>query len=69
MKTDRYIFNRYIIKGISKQCQWFKSCIGLEISETSRDVAFCAFAILSGTKDVFVIPDAHSVQSEQFTEY
>ncbi|PRP77546.1 multi-sensor hybrid histidine kinase [Planoprotostelium fungivorum] len=49
-----------LVSLIDENRQWFKSCIGLEISETSRDVAFCAFAILSGTKDVFVIPDAHS---------
>lgn len=36
--------------------QWFKSCLGLSISETSRDIAFCAYAILND--DAFIIPDA-----------
>ncbi|MEB3263916.1 MAG: sensor domain-containing diguanylate cyclase [Synechococcus sp.] len=36
--------------------QWFKSCLGLEARETSRDVSFCGHAILGD--GMFVIPDA-----------
>lgn len=36
--------------------QWFKSCIGLPMLETSRDISFCGHAILGN--DTFVINDA-----------
>jgi len=36
--------------------QWFKSCYGLHLSETNRDISFCAHAILS--EDPLIIPDA-----------
>ncbi len=36
--------------------QWFKARVGLEACETSREVSFCAHAIL--TPRVMVIPDA-----------
>jgi signal transduction histidine kinase len=37
--------------------QWFKSCYGLQLTETSRDSSFCAHAILSD--DPLLIPDTH----------
>ncbi|MBI3606799.1 MAG: EAL domain-containing protein [Nitrospirae bacterium] len=36
--------------------QWFKSCVGLTVRETSRDVSFCAHALLGG--GALVVPDA-----------
>ena len=38
--------------------QWFKSCYGLNVSQTGRDVAFCAHAIMPEAPDVFEVPDA-----------
>ena len=37
--------------------QWFKSRVGLEPQETSRDASFCAHAIVDDAQ-VFVVPDA-----------
>ncbi len=36
--------------------QWFKSCLGLDVSETSREVYFCGHAI--NEDKPFIIPDA-----------
>ena len=45
-----------LVTLVDENRQWFKSCVGLGVSETSRDISFCGHAIL-GT-DVFVIPNA-----------
>ena len=45
------------ISLIDENRQWFKASVGLNVSETPRDVSFCAHVILSPT-EALCVPDA-----------
>jgi GAF domain-containing protein len=45
-----------LISLVDEDRQWFKSKVGITISETSRDLSFCSYAITQS--DLFIVPDA-----------
>ena len=54
-----------LITLIDESRQWFKSKIGIEITETARDVSFCSHALNDGC--LMVVPDAEL--DERFAGY
>ena len=54
-----------LITLIDSDRQWFKSKVGITLSETSRDIAFCAHTIM--TEDLFILPDA--LKDKRFAQH
>src|SRR6202044_2087646 len=45
-----------LVSLVDADRQWFKAKVGINDSETPRDIAFCGQAIMQ--RDVMVVPDA-----------
>lgn len=53
-----------LISMLDQERQWFKSCVGLDVDQTARDISFCQHAIHSD--EVFVVLDA--VRDDRFRD-
>ena len=53
-----------LISLVDEKRQWFKSKVGVTVSETSRDISFCGHAIEH--PDLFIVPDA--TEDQRFSQ-
>ncbi len=53
-----------LISLVDEKRQWFKACLGLGISQTSRNIAFCDYTIRM--RDTFVVED--TTRDDRFKE-
>jgi diguanylate cyclase (GGDEF)-like protein len=65
-RLARRVFNVPIalVSLVDEERQWFKSCQGLEVSETPRGISFCGHAIMRD--DPLIVPDA--LEDERFQD-
>lgn len=54
-----------LVSLVDADRQWFKSCFGTDVCESSRETSFCAHAIASN-QDMLIVPDA--LQDERFRD-
>ena len=45
-----------LVTLVDAERQWFKAKVGVDVAETSRDLAFCAHTILQS--NLLIVPDA-----------
>lgn len=53
-----------LISMVDDRRQWFKAAVGIDVTETPREIAFCSHAIAQC--DTFIVPDA--TQDQRFAE-
>lgn len=54
-----------LVSLVDADRQWFKSCFGTDVCESSRETSFCAHAIASNS-DLLIVPDA--LQDDRFRD-